>query len=168
MEELTPTQEAPQPNPPESKPGSDEILELLKKIEAENAEQSRYAKKQYRMSCVRTACSVLTLVLVVVIAAIFVPQLQQTLAQVDTVLAQVDTVLDNLESTTAELSALVPQLSQSVPALIENLDTLVQTSSEEITTALQKISSLDVDSLNTAIHDLQSIVEPLARLFGTR
>lgn len=182
MEEFIPTPEAaqpvpeaPKPAPQEPKPNSGEVLELLKKIESENAEQVRYAKKQYRMSCVRTAASVLTLVLVVVIAAIFVPQLRQTLtqvdgvlAQVDTALVQVDTVLDNLESTTADLSALVPQLSQSVPALIENLDTLVETSSEEITTALQKISSLDVDSLNTAIRDLQSIVEPLARLFGTR
>lgn len=155
-------------NPEQIQPGSDAVLELLKKIEAENAEQVSYAKKQYRMSCVRTAASVLTLVLVVVIAAIFVPQLRQTLAQVDTVLTQVDTVLTNLESTTAELSDLVPQLSRSVPALIGNLDALVQTSSEEITTALQKISSLDVDSLNTAIRDLQSIVEPLARLFGNR
>lgn len=167
MEELKPIQEATQPAP-ELKPNSEDVLALLKKIESENAEQVRYAKKQYRMSCVRTACSVLTLVVVVVIAAIFVPQLRQTLTQVDGVLVQVDTVLDNLESTTAELAALVPQLSQSVPALVENLDALVETSSEEITTALQKISSLDVDSLNIAIRDLQAIVEPLARLFGTR
>ena len=152
----------------ETKSGSEETLELLKKIEAENAEQVRYAKKQYRMSCVRTTASVLTLVLVVVIAAIFVPQLQQTLSQVDTMLSQVDTILDNLESSTAELNVLVPQLSQSVPALVENLNSLVQTSSVEITTALQKISSLDVDSLNTAIRDLKSVVEPLARLFGNR
>lgn len=152
----------------ETKSGCGETLELLKKIEAENAKQVSYAKKQYRMSCVRTAASVLTLVLVVVIAAIFVPQLQQTLAQVDTMLTQVDTILENLESSTAELNVLVPQLSRSVPALIENLNGLVQTSSEEITTALQKISSLDVDSLNTAIRDLKSVVEPLARLFGNR
>ena len=152
----------------ETKSDCVETLELLKKIEAENAEQVSYAKKQYHMSCVRTAASVLTLVLVVVIAAIFVPQLQQTLAQVDTMLTQVDTILQNLESSTAELNVLVPQLSRSVPALIENLNGLVQTSSEEITTALQKISSLDVDSLNTAIRDLKSVVEPLARLFGNR
>ena len=152
----------------ETKSGCGEALELLKKIEAENAEQVSYAKKQYRMSCVRTAASVLTLVLVVVIAAIFVPQLQQTLAQIDTMLTQVDTILQNLESSTAELNVLVPQLSRSVPALVENLNALVQTSSVEITTALQKISSLDVDSLNTAIRDLKSVVEPLARLFGNR
>lgn len=147
------------PVPEQVKP--DALLELMKKLQAENEAQTRYAKRQYRMSCIRTASSVLMLVLVVVLAAVFVPQLQQTLAQVDT-------VLENLESATADLSVLVPQLSQSVPALIENLDALVETSSEEITTALQKISSLDVDSLNTAIRDLQSIVEPLARLFGNR
>lgn len=142
-------------------PDAPEALDLLKQLAAENAYQSRCAKRQFHLSCVRTAASVAMLVLVVVVAAVFLPRLQQTLTQVDA-------VLENLESSTGELSTLAPQLSQSVPALIENLDSLTQTSSQEIATALQKISSLDVDSLNTAIRDLQSIVEPLAKLFGTR
>lgn len=142
-------------------PDSQEVLSLLRQMEAENADQARYARKQYRMSCIWTAASVLTLVLVVVLAAVFVPQLRN-------ILDQANVVLENLEATTGELSTLMPQLSQSLPALVENLDALVDTSAQEIVSALQKVSSLDVDSLNTSIRDLQSIVEPLARLFGSR
>lgn len=143
----------------ETKFHSEEIVDLMKKIEAENAGQERYARKQYRMACVSAAANVLVLVVVLVCVAVLMPRVMDTFTQVET-------VLENLESVTTELTTLVPQLSKSVPELIGNLDTLVNTSSEEITTALQKISSLDVDSLNTAIRDLKSVVEPLARLFG--
>ena len=50
--------------------------------------------------------------------------------------------------------------------MLEHVDSLAQTSEEGMAEALEKISALDIESLNEAIRDLQAVVEPMARLFG--
>lgn len=69
-----------------------ELLELVKKLEAENAAQERYAKKQYRMACVSAAASVLALVVVIVCVAVLMPRVLQTFDQADAILADLEAV----------------------------------------------------------------------------
>ncbi len=129
-----------------------ELLELMKKLEAENAAQERYAKKQYRMACVSAAASVLALVVVIVCVAVLMPRVLQTFDQADAILA--------------DLEAVTSQLAESLPQMIEDLNALVSGSRDGISEAIGKIAAIDIDSLNEAIQDLKTVIEPLARLLG--
>ena len=129
-----------------------ELLELAKKLEAENAAQERYAKKQYRMACVSAAASVLALVVVIVCVAVLMPRVLQTFDQADAILA--------------DLEAGTSQLAESLPQMIEDLNALVSGSRDGISEAIGKIAAIDIDSLNEAIQDLKTVIEPLARLLG--
>ena len=129
-----------------------ELLELVKKLEAENAAQERYAKKQYRMACVSAAASVLALVVVIVCVAVLMPRVLQTFDQADAILA--------------DLEAVTSQLAESLPQMIEDLNALVSGSRDGISEAIGKIAAIDIDSLNESIQDLKTVIEPLARLLG--
>ena len=129
-----------------------ELLELMKKLEAENAAQERYAKKQYRMACVSAAASVLALVVVIVCVAVLMPRVLQTFDQADAILA--------------DLEAVTSQLAESLPQMIEDLNALVSGSRDGISEAIGKIAAIDIDSLNEAIQDLKTVIQPLARLLG--
>lgn len=129
-----------------------ELLELVKKLEAENTAQERYAKKQYRMACVSAAASVLALVVVIVCVAVLMPRVLQTFDQADAILA--------------DLEAVTSQLAESLPQMIEDLNALVSGSRDGISEAIGKIAAIDIDSLNEAIQDLKTVIEPLARLLG--
>lgn len=129
-----------------------ELLELVKKLEAENAAQERYAKKQYRMACVSAAASVLALVVVIVCVAVLMPRVLQTFDQADAILA--------------DLEAVTSQLAESLPQMIEDLNALVSGSRDGISEAIGKIAAIDIDSLNEAIQDLKTVIQPLARLLG--
>ena len=129
-----------------------ELLELVKKLEAENAAQERYAKKQCRMACVSAAASVLALVVVIVCVAVLMPRVLQTFDQADAILA--------------DLEAVTSQLAESLPQMIEDLNALVSGSRDGISEAIGKIAAIDIDSLNEAIQDLKTVIQPLARLLG--
>lgn len=126
-----------------------EFRELMKKIEAENAGQERYARKQYQMSRISAAASVLVLVIVIACVGILMPRLLRTFEQVDTVMT--------------DMEAVTSELAESLPEMMTELNGLVDSSGEGITEAIEKVSAIDIDSLNEAIRDLRTVVEPLAK-----
>ena len=75
-------------------------------------------------------------------------------------LTQTQTVLDNLESTTQQLAAL--DLAQ----MVANVDTLVVSGQQSLEQSMDKLNSIDFDTLNQAIQDLSNVIQPLARLSG--
>lgn len=50
--------------------------------------------------------------------------------------------------------------------MIEDLNALVSGSRDGISEAIGKIAAIDIDSLNEAIQDLKTVIQPLARLLG--
>ena len=114
-----------------------ELLELVKKLEAENAAQERYAKKQYRMACVSAAASVLALVVVIVCVAVLMPRVLQTFDQADAILA--------------DLEAVTSQLAESLPQMIEDLNALVSGSRDGISEAIGKIAAIDIEDRKSVV-----------------
>ena len=58
---------------------------------------------------------------------------------------------------------------------MQNANTLIEESGESLTKALdgvdealKKVEQIDIDALNSAISDLQKVIDPLARLFGKK
>lgn len=139
-----------------------ELLELLKSMEEANRKQARYLK----------ITAVLALAAVVCFAGIFllvydflpqingiVTQLGDVMTQLPGMVSQMELVLDNLETVTTELAAV------DFGSLIDGVNTLVQTGQDGLTGTVEKLETIDFDSLNKTIKDLAEVVEPLAKFF---
>lgn len=86
--------------------------------------------------------------------------------------------LDKVNLAAAEVTALTQQLSDileesALLKLLQNANDLISLtgdtlaeSVDSIKTALEKVNSIDFDTLNTAITDLKKVIDPLAKLFG--
>ena len=86
--------------------------------------------------------------------------------------------LNKVNLAAAEVTALTQQLNNileesSLIKLLQNANDLISLSGEtlagsvdSVNGALEKINSIDFDSLNTAIVDLKKVIDPLAKLFG--
>lgn len=74
-----------------------------------------------------------------------------------------------LNKTTRNIELVTAQLADAdLPAMIEHVNDLVDSSQSSVQSASRKIDSIDIEALNQSIHDLNAIIEPLARLFGAR
>ncbi|MCR5402394.1 MAG: hypothetical protein K6E91_01050 [Butyrivibrio sp.] len=90
-----------------------------------------------------------------VTAIILVPQISETLTQVNEATDQVETAVEGINSMTAELKD-----------ASANVNKLLRENSEAMAGAVKKVSEIDYEGLNKAISDLQSAVGPLASFLG--
>ena len=131
----------------------DQFQAILERIEASNAGQEKYARKQYRMSQLTALASVIILAVVIYISATLIPQ-------VHTTLQSVNYMMEDLNSVTSELAEI------DLEEMIKNVDALVVSSETSIQDAMKKLNALDVVTLNEAIRNLNDAVAPLANLFN--
>lgn len=124
-----------------------EMLELLQKIE-------KASRRQVRIGWVLCLC----VVLCVVCCAAVVVQVWEALPQVDAIISQMETVLGNLETTTEQLAA------ADLGGMVADVDALVTAGQESLVEAMEKLNTIDFDALNSAITDLQKVVEPLSKV----
>ena len=96
--------------------------------------------------------------LVVVVGSI-VPELMDFASEAESLLAQAEVVLTNLEDVTNELAQV------EFTKMIDDVNGLVTSSQQGLEGTLEKINSIDIESLNEAIDGLAKVVEPLAKFF---
>ena len=118
-------------------------------------EQQKLLKAMYRMSIIRTVACLL-IFLVIAGSALYV------LPGVKRLVDQLSIVADNLEQID------VTYMPESVTNLAVTGTESLETAMRQVTAALENLNKLDIDTLNQSIADLGAIVEPMARLFGTR
>ena len=118
-------------------------------------EQQKLIKAMYRMSIIRTVACLL-IFLVIAGSALYV------LPGVKRLVDQLSIVADNLEQID------VTYMTESVTNLAVTGTESLETAMRQVTAALENLNKLDIDTLNQSIADLGAIVEPMARLFGTR
>lgn len=118
-------------------------------------EQQKLLKAMYRMSIIRTVACLL-IFLIIAGSALYV------LPGVKRLVDQLSIVADNLEQID------VTYMTESVTNLAVTGTESLETAMGQVTAALENLNKLDIDTLNQSIADLGAIVEPMARLFGTR
>ena len=118
-------------------------------------EQQKLLKAMYRMSIIRTVACLL-IFLVIAGSALYV------LPGVKRLVDQLSIVADNLEQID------VTYMTESVTNLAVTGTESLETAMRQVTAALENLNKLDIDTLNQSIAGLGAIVEPMARLFGTR
>ncbi len=126
---------------------------ILERIEASNAGQEKYARKQYRMSQLTALVSVIILAVVLYAATALIPR-------INTTFQNLDLIMEDLNTITSELA------KADLEKMINDVDHLVVNSEENIQNALQKINAIDIDTLNNAISSLNDAVTPLANFFN--
>lgn len=131
-----------------------EMQALMEKIEKSNRQQVNFARIQCIFSVVAAVCCLLLLLTV----AKIVPDIKELSNEISGIAVKADTVLTNLETVTQELAA------ADLESLVTDVSGLVSTSQEGVENTLEKLESLDFDTLNKAIGDLAKIVEPLAKV----
>ena len=132
------------------------LREILEKLDESNRQQLRYAKLQSALLVLTALCF---LVLVVLVARL-APQLQSFATEAHGLLAQAETVLANLEQVSGELTEV------EFVKMIDDVDALVSSSQAGLEETLEKVNSIDLETLNEAIDGLSKVVEPLAKLFN--
>ncbi|MEG7530649.1 MAG: hypothetical protein RSF83_04580 [Hungatella sp.] len=130
-----------------------EFKSMMERIEASNAGQEKYAKKQYLMSKITAMASILVLGIVLFAAVSILPKVNDTFQNMDI-------IMKDLEQITAELAA------ADLQQMITDVDHLVTSSEQNIQDALTQVNSIDIDTLNQAIKNLSDVISPLANFFN--
>lgn len=131
----------------------DEFCALMERIEASNAGQEKYARKQYHMSRITAAASVIILAVVLYTASVFIPKVNVTYQNMEL-------IMEDLQVITSELA------EADINQMISDVDELAVKSQENIGSAMEKINAIDIDGLNQAIRNLSDAVEPFAKFFN--
>ena len=139
-------------------------MNYQKLIYEESLKQTALLEKQAKTSKIQTA-TVSVLMLIVAVALIVLS------VQVGGVLEQANSAIDEITVLTTELNTVleesqITELLNNANALIEESGDALTKALEDVDEALKTVNKIDIDTLNSAIADLQKVIEPLARLFG--
>ena len=126
-----------------------EMLELLQKIEKANRQQVRLTRFVCIFALIAALCCICTVGLV-----------YHVLPQINTIISQMQIVLGNLEEATAQLSLV------DFSGMIGDVDALVTTAQQSLDQTMNKLNTLDIQTLNQAIEDLAKVVEPMSKLMN--
>ena len=141
---------------------------ILEKIEKQIRQQTLFTKILCGLCVAVLLC---TLVLTIAVAGVagqlmeVVTPLQDVAAQVQDVASQVyamtgqaETIMDNMETVTQALA------DADLGTMVENVNALAAESQTIVSEAMEKLDTIDIDTLNKAIADLSDVVEPLAKV----
>ena len=121
----------------------------------------------------------LLLVLVVLSTGITSAILVRNMQQIQTTVVKIDAIVDDLAITTGELSKVNwNEMTAELEVITKELSTvnwnglskdigdMATQAQESLATASKAVDELDIETLNKAIQELQTVVEPLAKLVG--
>ena len=132
-----------------------DIREILEQLEKSNRQQVKYARLQSILAILAALCFI---ALVFVMGSV-VPQLMDYAAEAEKLLGQAEVVLTNLEDVTTELTKV------EFTKMVSDVDELVISSQQGLEEALEKVNSIDIETLNQAIDGLAKVIEPLTKFF---
>ena len=82
-------------------------------------------------------------------------------------LPDLQVLMTQMESTLTDMEQITAQLEEAdLKGVVDNVDQLVNSSQSAVEQAMEKLNGLDLDTLNKAIKDLASVIEPLAKFFN--
>ena len=116
--------------------------------------QLKYQKLSFLFSLVSTVFMGVMLVIVICVVGWVMPKVQ---AIYDSTMVS----LSNLETLTTELK------EADIAGTVRHVDELTVQATGDLSDTMERMNSVDLDTLNSAITNLNNSVEPLAKFFGT-
>ena len=142
--------------------------ELLLKLEKNSRQQALLGKILCVLCAAVLICSLVMTVAVTGAAsqlmAVVTPlqnvagQIEDVAGQVQAMTGQAETIMDNMEIVTQTLA------DADLGTMVENVNVLAAESQSVVSDAMEKLDTIDIDTLNKAIKDLSDVVEPLAKV----
>ena len=127
----------------------------------------KIAKKQLFWTRLLTILILALLISLVVIWMRAYPVLTDLAAQADALMTEVQVVVADLDAVAKSLQEVdFGMLADNVDVMVRETGEAVTGAMEQMDEALQTIKNLDIQALNDGISKFNSVVEPLARLFG--
>ena len=135
----------------------------------------KYARQQLLFT--KLLCGLLAVVLIcmaVLTAAVSgaAKQITQVIAPLEDVVVQVEAVADQVNNMTGQAEIIMDNMETVTQTLadadlggmVENVNTLTTESQSVVAEAMEKLDTIDINTLNKAIQDLADVVEPLAKV----
>ena len=142
--------------------------ELLAKLEKSSRQQAMFTKILCALCAAVLICTLVMTLSVTSVAGqlmeVVTPlqnvasQVQEVATQVYDMTGQAETIMDNMETVTQALA------DADLGTMVENVNTLAAESQTVVSDAMEKLDTIDIDTLNKAIQDLSDVVEPLAKV----
>lgn len=136
-----------------------QLVELLEQINEANRRQARWLRLQCLFTLITAVCFAGILYLV----WNFLPQISSVLTQLEAVMAQLpdmveqmSVVLENLEVVTTELTAV------DFSATVDGINDMVAMGQSSLKETVEKLNTIDFNTLNLAIQNLSEVITPLA------
>lgn len=161
------------------------LAELLLELKKDQEAESNYAKRHMIFSIIT---AVLSLSLVIICMGVLLPKItglvnnlnvvldntnkivieadsildnaEEIVSRADSLFDDTELVINNLQKTTDELAA------TDFEGIMKDVSVLVESTQGTLDEALDKLTSIDIDTLNSSIKGLNDVIEPLSNLFG--
>lgn len=162
-----------QPAKDAEKADSFDVVDYVRELFLNSEEQKKLERKKIRLMRVCVALLSVVSLVVLVSAAVLVPQLLTTVTQANQALEIVQQIdVKGITTNIDELSVQATDTFVSVGEAVQVLNALdmesLNATIAELKTGVQSFSQLDIATLNSAIENLNATVEPLAKLFGKK
>lgn len=139
-----------------------ELLELLKEIKEANRKQVIYG----RIICVAAIVAALCFAGVFLLVWDFLPQISQVIIEVTDVVEQLPGIVSQMEGVLTNLQEVTEKLTAvDFGGMIDGVNMLVESGQSGLEQTVNKLNSIDFESLNKAIKNLEAVVEPMAKFF---
>ncbi len=137
--------------------------EQNKVINEHNKDMAIVEKHQLKYQKLSFAMSVITMLMVGAIMAVIVGAALYVKPMITDIYDGTMKSLNNLETLTDDLNKELK--AANLEGTVNNINDLTMQATGDLSNAMERLNSIDLETLNKAIDNLNATVEPLARLF---
>ncbi len=119
--------------------------------------EARRSKWTFYFTMITAVCSVAMFLILLIVAVAVVPKALK-------LMGTAQTAVENIEEVSNELSEKVMALE--LADAIKNIEETTTQAMTDVSESMEKIQSLDVDTLNESIQDLKKTTDAFKKLFG--
>jgi predicted PurR-regulated permease PerM len=118
-------------------------------------------KKASRRSLITATALVAICLMIGAALLIIVPRINATLNNAYQAIDNIETVVANADKAIGSVEKSLTGIDQ----MVKNVDKVVVDNTDSVSKTVDRMSSIDIASLNKSIKDLSDIIEPLAKFF---
>lgn len=132
-----------------------EETELLKTLLEKQNKQLFYTR-------ISSIAMVVFVCAIVIVCAIIVPPAVKTLNEANEAIVQAEDMISEAQASLTSINAMTDEISSAA----SGIEHLVDDNAVVLNSAVSQMNSIDFEGLNSAIKDLQDVVQPMANFFN--
>ncbi|MCR4587340.1 MAG: hypothetical protein K5682_02925 [Lachnospiraceae bacterium] len=118
--------------------------------------QLKMMKRQQTCMLITAICTACTFIVITMVAV----KVMSVVPMVDDLYQRMVVISENLDHVSTEL------VEANIGETLKNFDTLITDAGTDMTGAMEKINSIDIETLNESIQKLDEVVTPMSEFFG--